>query len=68
MTVAEASVLVLSNQPLEQTAHPTGFWGLPQSRQGWAAAHRQRWTTNHQRPTAWFLAKCYTLAREVLYL
>ena len=29
------------NQPLEQTAHPTGFVGFHLSR-GWAAAHQQR--------------------------
>jgi RNA-directed DNA polymerase len=32
-----------------------------------AAAEGWRWTASHQSPTAWLLAKCYTLVREVLY-
>jgi hypothetical protein len=30
------------NKPLEQTAHPAGFFRLLRYRRGWPAAHRQR--------------------------
>jgi hypothetical protein len=34
-----------SNQLVERTAHPAGFFWLLRHRHGWAAAHRQRQTT-----------------------